>query len=877
MRMNKAILYLAAVIVMFTGWSVQYSHSSSYNFKWQSNLYPASSDTKNVRIFPRFVLSDGTVILGVSSSIEGVDLSAKVVAYAPDGTLKWSRDTGGTPYIAVSSDEKTVYAASRFALYAIAANGTLKWQKTLYLEGSVNTATIWPILADGTVLVSAGGYNLTANSEQSFGKVAAYAPDGTLKWSQDTHGIPFVAVSSDEKTVYVGATETIISSFVPLVQSYETTLYAIATNGTLKWQEALYAKGSDVQQFMSLYVFSDGTVLAGAGGTATGKAVAYTPAGALKWSYDTSGMLVIMPYHYESTAYAYVMRGTSLTTFETTAYAFTSGGVIWQDTIYPAGPYVAAVIFLPVFPDGTVVALAGGSYITTGADSLGKVVAYTSGGVRKWSYDTGGMGTFGLRSGEENFYLGVATKTSASHESKIYAFDANAGYEWQQTLYSENSTPKSMGNFRVLSDGTVALGAGGFVSDGDSYGQVFGFSPAGSLIWSYDTHGVPFLEVNHDEGALYATVSEATYSSGAHLYDASLYAFAREATNQATLALTKSGTGTGTVTSSPSGINCGSVCSAPFTKETSVTLTAVPDIGSTLAGWTGGGCGGTGTCTVTISTDVTVTAIFNVKSFTLNATIQGDGTVSATGLTCKGANCSGSYPYNTFVTPVATPNSGASFKSWTGCDAVNGTSCSVTMKSNRSITASFTAAPCSYTISPLSKSFANKGGTISVKVIATGAKNCANPGITASDAWIGATLTSFKNNKGSVKVTAAANTAISTRKGSATIGKKTFDVTQTGMPCTLTGIAPTKNTLTSSGGSASFSVTAATGCEWKAGVDSGSTTWFSISSGTTGNGNGTVTYVAAPNTTKKQRNGKINVYLTQSPTKKKTFTLTEKK
>jgi hypothetical protein len=344
------------------------------------------------------------------------------------------------------------------------------------------------------------------------------------------------------------------------------------------------------------------------------------------------------------------------------------------------------------------------------------------------------------------------------------------------------------------------------------------------------------------------------------------------------LAIAAQGTGSGTVTSDPSGINCGSTCSASFTRRTAVTLSAAPATGSTFAGWSGGGCSGTGTCTVTINSDITVTATFSAIPYTLSATIQGSGTVSGTGLTCSGTSCSGSYPYNTNVTLTATPAGGAGFISWTGCDATSGTACSVAMTSNRSVTATFTTPnPCTYTISSAGKSFTNKGGSVSVAVTATGAKACVKPDITASDpAWMGATLAAYRNNRGSVKVTAKANATISTRTGTATIGGKAFNVTQTGIPCALTAISPTRNILTSSGGSFSFSVTATTGCAWAAEAAPGSATWLDISSAS-GSGNGSVTYAAAQNTTKRQRNGKITVYLTATPTRSKAFTVTQKK
>ncbi len=81
-----------------------------------------------------------------------------------------------------------------------------------------------------------------------------------------------------------------------------------------------------------------------------------------------------------------------------------------------------------------------------------------------------------------------------------------------------------------------------------------------------------------------------------------------------TLTVNKNGTGSGTVLSSDGGIDCGADCTEAYLAGTVVTLTAIPDAGSTFAGWTGGGCSGTGDCTVTMNATTTVTATFDVCS-----------------------------------------------------------------------------------------------------------------------------------------------------------------------------------------------------------------------------------------------------------------------
>ncbi len=79
------------------------------------------------------------------------------------------------------------------------------------------------------------------------------------------------------------------------------------------------------------------------------------------------------------------------------------------------------------------------------------------------------------------------------------------------------------------------------------------------------------------------------------------------------LALSIAGSGSGTVTSTPAGVNCGGqgvTCTGWFVESTTVTLTAVPDPGTTFAGWFGA-CEGTGTCVVSMVGTKNVTALFS--------------------------------------------------------------------------------------------------------------------------------------------------------------------------------------------------------------------------------------------------------------------------
>jgi alpha-tubulin suppressor-like RCC1 family protein len=161
-----------------------------------------------------------------------------------------------------------------------------------------------------------------------------------------------------------------------------------------------------------------------------------------------------------------------------------------------------------------------------------------------------------------------------------------------------------------------------------------------------------------------------------------------------TLAAVRTGLGGGTVTSSPSGINCGTACSSDYVVNTSITLTASPAANAVFLGWTGCDSTSGATCTLLMSAARSVTADFDLKRVTLTAAVNrellGNGTVTSSpaGINC-GADCSEAYVTGTAVTLTAHPTGVSLFNGWTGCDAVNGASCTVTMNAAKSVTASF--------------------------------------------------------------------------------------------------------------------------------------------------------------------------------------------
>jgi hypothetical protein len=82
-------------------------------------------------------------------------------------------------------------------------------------------------------------------------------------------------------------------------------------------------------------------------------------------------------------------------------------------------------------------------------------------------------------------------------------------------------------------------------------------------------------------------------------------------------------------------------------------------------------------------------------ALSVTRTGTGTGTVTASGTTPTincGATCSGNAPRTTgspMVTLTATPAASSTFDSWSGCDSVSGTTCSVTLTDARMVTATF--------------------------------------------------------------------------------------------------------------------------------------------------------------------------------------------
>jgi Putative binding domain, N-terminal len=163
---------------------------------------------------------------------------------------------------------------------------------------------------------------------------------------------------------------------------------------------------------------------------------------------------------------------------------------------------------------------------------------------------------------------------------------------------------------------------------------------------------------------------------------------------------------------------------------------------------------------------------------------------------------------------------------------------------------SFAIASCTVGVSQLNASMPAVGGTV-LEYVTT------NPGCgwtaTTSATWLGITSGGTGSGNGSVTMTAAANSALTSRSATMTIGGQAVSVTQ----AAACGYAASPSTvkMTAGGSPTSVTITAPVGCAWSA---TSNAAWLIVAGGP-GSGSGSVTLSSTPNTTPKARTATVAV------------------
>jgi hypothetical protein len=120
-----------------------------------------------------------------------------------------------------------------------------------------------------------------------------------------------------------------------------------------------------------------------------------------------------------------------------------------------------------------------------------------------------------------------------------------------------------------------------------------------------------------------------------------------------------------------------------YDARTDVAITATPDIGYGLTGWSGDASGADNQITITMDADKSITASF-IRQYTLTIAAGDGGTTDPT---------PGSYKHDsgTQVTVTASHNYGYEFSNWSGGASGTANSITITMDSDKSVTANFSA------------------------------------------------------------------------------------------------------------------------------------------------------------------------------------------
>jgi hypothetical protein len=226
-------------------------------------------------------------------------------------------------------------------------------------------------------------------------------------------------------------------------------------------------------------------------------------------------------------------------------------------------------------------------------------------------------------------------------------------------------------------------------------------------------------------------------------------------------------------------------CTTDVTAGSTLTMVETPDTGFVFGGWSGS-CSGTGrSCTLLMDADKSATGTFRKPK--LSVSVNGNGTVTGGGIACttgSSSGCSSDENAGDDVTLSATPGSGGSFQSWSGCTSSSGATCTVSMTADRSVTANFSG----------SGSGGGGGGGTSypLSVSVTGSGTVTGGGITCG---VGGTTCSAGHPAGTnVTLTATPSSGQSFREwGGACSG--------TSPTCSLTMSAARSVTATFSGGS----------------------------------------------------------------------------
>ena len=179
----------------------------------------------------------------------------------------------------------------------------------------------------------------------------------------------------------------------------------------------------------------------------------------------------------------------------------------------------------------------------------------------------------------------------------------------------------------------------------------------------------------------------------------------------------------------------------------------------------------------------------------------------------------------------------------------------------QTLTVNQAAAPCTYSVAPTTLSPTSAGGTFPVNITTTA--GCAwAAAVAQGNPWITVSSGAGGTGPGLLSLSVAPNTETRSRTGTVTVAGQTVTVTQGAAPCTYT-VTPTSIAAPNTQSSSFVDITTAAGCVWAATTN---VTWVTITSASSGTGNGRVTFTVDANTTGSPRGGPLTTLTITGPT-----------
>ncbi len=235
-----------------------------------------------------------------------------------------------------------------------------------------------------------------------------------------------------------------------------------------------------------------------------------------------------------------------------------------------------------------------------------------------------------------------------------------------------------------------------------------------------------------------------------------------------------------------------------------------------------GAAGGTGSASVFSSPGCAWSAASNDAWITVTSGSSGNG--------------DGSVSYSVASNMSASPRSGTM--------TIAGQSYTVQQSGNGS---------CSYFLLPTSANFNPAGGTASVAV--TAPAGCGWTAI-SNATWVTITSGNSGSGNGGVGYSVAVNSTAAARSGTLTIGGQAFTVQQSAGSACSYALSSTNAFLGAAGGAGGITVTAPPGCVWTVVSDAA---WLTVTSGSSGSGNGMVGYAVSALASLTPRTATLNI------------------